>query len=417
MQQYIIKVKTMKFKEYNINKAIKDQLDEMGFVRATDIQHKAIKPILDGEDVMAIAQTGTGKTAAFVIPILHFLTSKTKHQKGIVRCLVMVPTRELAQQIATVFSTIGKQTNIKVLGLFGGVEQEAQIKSLEKGIDVLVSTPGRMFDLISQGYLDVSDVQYLVLDEADLMLSMGFSKDITDILKKIPQKRQTLFFSATIDKKIKSLAYDVVRNAIRIQISPKNPVANSVEHAVAFIEMDDKRFFLENILKEYPEKRILVFVRTKVRAGRVVAAMKRVDIVAEEIHGGVEQQERFAILNRFRSGENLILITTDLSARGIDIPNVDYVINYDLPDDPENYVHRCGRTGRGEKKGQAISFCSSSEKQLLTEIEEYTGEEIMHYDIHPDDYKEILTDTEDSTYNWKKLLDDANIEDGTEEDW
>lgn len=407
----------MKFKEYNINKAIKDQLDEMGFVRATDIQHKAIKPILDGEDVMAIAQTGTGKTAAFVIPILHFLTSKTKHQKGIVRCLVMVPTRELAQQIATVFSTIGKQTNIKVLGLFGGVEQEAQIKSLEKGIDVLVSTPGRMFDLISQGYLDVSDVQYLVLDEADLMLSMGFSKDITDILKKIPQKRQTLFFSATIDKKIKSLAYDVVRNAIRIQISPKNPVANSVEHAVAFIEMDDKRFFLENILKEYPEKRILVFVRTKVRAGRVVAAMKRVDIVAEEIHGGVEQQERFAILNRFRSGENLILITTDLSARGIDIPNVDYVINYDLPDDPENYVHRCGRTGRGEKKGQAISFCSSSEKQLLSEIEEYTGEEIMHYDIHPDDYKEILTDTEDSTYNWKKLLDDANIEDGTEEDW
>lgn len=417
LQQCIIKVSTMKFKEYNINKAIKDQLDEMGFVRATDIQRKAIKPILDGEDVMAIAQTGTGKTAAFVIPILHFLTSKTKYQKGIVRCLVMVPTRELAQQIAMVFSTIGKQTNIKVLGLFGGVEQEAQIKSLEKGIDVLVSTPGRMFDLISQGYLDVSAVQYLVLDEADLMLSMGFSKDITDILKKIPQKRQTLFFSATIDKKIKSLAYDVVRNAIRIQISPKNPVANSVEHAVAFIEMDDKRFFLENILKEYPEKRILVFVRTKVRAGRVVAAMKRVGIVAEEIHGGVEQQERFAILNRFRSGENLILITTDLSARGIDIPNVDYVINYDLPDDPENYVHRCGRTGRGEKKGQAISFCSSSEKQLLIEIEEYTGEEIMHYDIHPDDYKEILTDTDDSTYNWQKLLDDANIEDGTEEVW
>lgn len=407
----------MKFKEYNINQAIKDQLDDMGFVRATDIQHKAIKPILDGEDVMAIAQTGTGKTAAFVIPILHFLTSKTKYKKGIVRCLVMVPTRELAQQIAMVFTTIGKQTNIKVLGLFGGVEQEAQIKSLDKGVDVLVSTPGRMFDLISQGHLDVSSVQYLVLDEADLMLSMGFSKDITDILKKIPQKRQTLFFSATIDKKIKSLAYDVVRNAIRIQISPKNPVAKSVEHAVAFIEMDDKRFFLENILKEYPEKRILVFVRTKVRAGRVLAAMKRVDIVAEEIHGGVEQQERFAILNRFRSGENLILITTDLSARGIDIPNVDYVINYDLPDDPENYVHRCGRTGRGEKNGQAISFCASAERQLLTEIEEYTGEEIMHYDIHPDDYKEILTDTDDSTYNWQKLLDDANIEDGTEDEW
>ena len=284
-------------------------------------------------------------------------------------------------------------------------------------MDVLVSTPGRMFDLIAQGHLDVSNVEFLILDEADLMLAMGFNKDIQDILKKIPKKRQTLFFSATIDKKIKSLAYDVVKNAIRIQISPKNPVAKSVEHAVAFIEMDDKRFFLENILKEYPDKRILVFVRTKVRAGRVVAAMKRVEIDSEEIHGGIEQKQRFAILERFRSGENLILITTDVSARGIDIPNVDYVINYDLPEDPENYVHRCGRTGRGEKNGQALSFCAPSEKALLTEIEEYTGEEIMHYDIHPDDYKEILTDSDYPTYNWQKLIDQANQEDGTEDKW
>lgn len=407
----------MKFKDYNINKAILEQLDAMGFVRATDIQYKAIKPILDGEDVMAIAQTGTGKTAAFAIPVLHFLSKKSKYSTSSVRCLVLVPTRELSQQIADVFVEIGKKTTVKVLGLYGGVEQDHQINMLKKGVDVLVSTPGRMFDLIAQGHLDVSNVEFLILDEADLMLAMGFNKDIQDILKKIPKKRQTLFFSATIDKKIKSLAYDVVKNAIRIQISPKNPVAKSVEHAVVFIEMDDKRFFLENILKEYPDKRILVFVRTKVRAGRVVAAMKRVEIDSEEIHGGIEQKQRFAILERFRSGENLILITTDVSARGIDIPNVDYVINYDLPEDPENYVHRCGRTGRGEKNGQALSFCAPSEKALLTEIEEYTGEEIMHYDIHPDDYKEILTDSDDPTYNWQKLIDQANQEDGTEDKW
>lgn len=407
----------MKFKDYNINKAILDQLDAMGFVRATDIQYKAIKPILDGEDVMAIAQTGTGKTAAFAIPVLHFLSKKSKYSKNSVRCLVMVPTRELAQQIANVFSEIGKKTSVKVLGLYGGVEQDKQIEALQKGVDVLVATPGRMFDLIAQGHLDVSHTEFLILDEADLMLSLGFNKDIQDILKKISKKRQTLFFSATIDKKIKSLAYDVVKNAIRIQISPNNPVANSVEHAVAFIEMDDKRFFLENILKEYPEKRILVFVRTKVRAGRVVAAMKRVGIDLEEIHGGIEQKNRFAILDRFRKGENLVLITTDVSARGIDIPNVDYVINYDLPDDPENYVHRCGRTGRGEKRGQALSFCAQDERPLLKAIEEYTGEEIEHYDIHPDDYKEILNDVDDPNYNWQRLIDLANKEDGTEDKW
>lgn len=408
----------MKFNEYNINKQILDQLDSMGFVRATDIQFKAIKPILDGEDVMAIAQTGTGKTAAFAIPVLHKLAQeRNKFNKNNVRCLVLVPTRELSQQIADVFQTIGKRTSIRVLGLYGGVEQDKQIEALQNGVDVLVSTPGRMFDLIAQGHLDVSRVEFLILDEADLMLAMGFNKDIQDILRKIPSRRQTLFFSATIDKKIKSLAYDVVKNAIRIQISPKNPVAKSVEHAVAFIEMDDKRFFLENILKEYPEKRILVFVRTKIRAGRVVAAMKRAGIESEEIHGGIEQKDRFSILSRFRSGENLVLITTDVSARGIDIPNVDYVINYDLPDDPENYVHRCGRTGRGEKNGQALSFCSNDERVLLTDIEEYTGEEIMHYDIHPDDYKEILNDSDDQVFNWQKLLDQANIEDGTQDKW
>jgi ATP-dependent RNA helicase RhlE len=407
----------MKFDDYLIATEVKQQLDKMGFKKPTDIQFKAIKPILEGEDVMAVAQTGTGKTAAFAIPVLHKLhTSKNSKYKGI-RCLVMVPTRELAKQIAAVFKEIGKNTSIKTFGLFGGVEQEQQIRTLKNGIDVLVSTPGRMFDLIHQGHIDIHKLEFLVLDEADLMLDLGFFKDIEDVLKHIPKKRQTLFFTATISKKIKSLAYSVVKDAIRIQISPKNPVAKNIDHAVAFIEMDDKRFFLENILKEYPENKFIVFARTKVRVERVVAAMERVGLRTEALHGGIEQKDRFAILDRFRQGENNVLITTDLASRGIDIPTMDYVINYDLPDDPENYVHRCGRTGRGRKRGQALSFCSAGEMNLLEAIEEYTGEEIERYEITNDDYKSILDDFDDPTHNWGKLIDQANKEDGKEELW
>jgi ATP-dependent RNA helicase RhlE len=242
-------------------------------------------------------------------------------------------------------------------------------------------------------------------------------KDIQDVLKHLSRKRQTLFFTATINKKIKSLAYDVVKDAIRIQISPKNPVARNVEHAIAFVEMDDKRFFLENILKEYEEKKFIVFIRTKVRVERVVAAMERVGIKTEALHGGIDQKERFAVLDRFRSGDNRVLITTDVAARGIDIPTMDYVINYDLPDDPENYVHRCGRTGRGMNKGQALSFCSDGERDLVTAIQEYTGEEIEHYEIDREDYDAILNDSDDPNYDWKKLIDKANKEDGTEDVW
>jgi ATP-dependent RNA helicase RhlE len=407
----------MKFSDYQISPLIKAQLEEMGYKKPTDIQFKAIRHILEGEDVMAVAQTGTGKTAAFAIPVIDRLEKKKRRNYKGVRCLVMVPTRELAKQISGVFNEIGKRTTVKSFGLYGGVEQEQQIRMLKSGLDVMVTTPGRMFDLIAQGYLDISGLEFLVLDEADLMLDLGFMKDIQDVLKHIPRKRQTLFFTATINKKIKSLAYDVVKDAIRIQISPKNPVAKNVDHAVAFIEMDDKRFFLENILKEYEEKKFIVFARTKVRVERVVAAMERVGVKTEALHGGIDQKERFAILDRFRSGENRVLITTDVAARGIDIPTMDYVINYDLPDDPENYVHRCGRTGRGTSKGQALSFCSEGERVLLSAIEEYTGEEIEHYEIDRNDYDSILNDSDDPTYDWKKLIDKANKEDGTEDVW
>lgn len=408
----------MKFDDYRISPAIKQQLKAMGLNKPTDIQFKAIDPILKGEDVLAIAQTGTGKTAAFVIPVLEILDLKSRQKRHSgVKCLVLAPTRELAIQISKVFAEIGKELKIVSSCIHGGVEQDPQINKLNRGVDVLVATPGRMFDLVSQGHLDVSKLEILVLDEADLMLDLGFIKDITDLMKHIPKKRQTLFFSATITKKIKQLAYSVVKDAIRIQISPNNPVAKNIDHAVAFIEMDDKRFFLENVLKEYPTHKFVVFVRTKVRAERVQAAMARVDISTEFLHGGVAQEERFLVLDRFRSGENKVLVTTDVSARGIDIPNVDYVINYDLPDVPENYVHRVGRTGRGKNKGQALAFCSQEERVFLEEIEKYTGEEIEKYELSKGEYLDILAESEDLSKDWKTMLKNANKEDGTELEW
>lgn len=395
----------MKFEDYHIEPSIKAQLEVLGFKRPTDIQFKTIGHVLAGEDVMAVAQTGTGKTAAYAIPIIDMIVKNKRTGVRGVQCLVLVPTRELSKQIANVFREIGKQSKIKAFGLFGGVEQEQQIRTLDNGIDVLVSTPGRMFDLISQGHLDISRINHLVLDESDLMLDRGFSKDIFDVKMKLRRKHQTLFFSATISKEIKKVAYKMVKDAIRIQISPKNPVAKNITHALIRVEMDDKRFFLENILKEYPEQKVLVFTRTKVRAERVLAAMNRVGLEGDVLHGGVEQDDRFAIIEKFEKGLIRLLITTDVAARGIDIPDVEYVINYDLPDNPENYVHRCGRTGRGKKLGQALSFCSSTEEDLLDNIQSYTGQEIEEYDISKSDYRAILEDTDDATDDWQSLID------------
>lgn len=408
----------MKFDDYKISPVIKKQLGTLGLTKPTDIQFKAIEPILKGEDVLAIAQTGTGKTAAFVIPILELLDQKSRSKRPDgVKCLVLAPTRELAIQITGVFQTIGRGLKVVSTCIHGGVEQDPQIAKLNAGVDVLVATPGRMFDLVSQGHLNMSRLEILVLDEADHMLDLGFIKDIEDLTKHIPKKRQTLFFSATITKKIKTLAYSLVREAIRIQISPKNPIAKNIDHAVVFIEMDHKRFFLENVLKEYDTQKFVVFVRTKIRAERVVAAMKRVAVETEFLHGGVEQKDRFAILDKFRSGETRVLVTTDVAARGIDIPDVDYVINYDLPDVPENYVHRVGRTGRGKRRGQALAFCSTEEKVYLAEIETYTGEHIEHYELTNGQYEDILGSTDDGVYNWKKMINDANKFDGTEDEW
>ncbi|WP_282773767.1 DEAD/DEAH box helicase [Phaeodactylibacter xiamenensis] len=402
----------MKFKDYNLHPQLQKGIEKAGLKRPTDIQYKSIPGILKGEDVLAVAQTGTGKTAAFAIPILHKLhvqKQQARRDDGM-RCLVMTPTHELALQVAKVFQDLGAHTLVKTMALIGGVDQEPQIEALKKGVDVLVATPGRFFDLISQGHLRPERIQILVLDEADHMLDLGFLQDISDLHRKLPAKRQTLFFSATINLHIKKMAYALInQQAIRIQISPKDPVSKNVDHYVAAIEMDDKRFFLERIIKENPDSKILVFVRTKVRAERVSKAMERVGIKALTIHSDKDQQDRSAVLQQFREGAIRVLIATDVSARGIDIPDVTYVINYDLPEQAENYVHRVGRTGRGKARGQALSFCSPNETELLEAIEGYIGKAIKILDVERGEYENTRLLSEDAGLSLEDIL--SEIED------
>ncbi|QZT36828.1 DEAD/DEAH box helicase [Halosquirtibacter xylanolyticus] len=395
----------MRFDQYSLIPQIKENLSKKGLKKPTDIQFKSIPHILKGEDVLAIAQTGTGKTAAFAIPVIHKIhLLKVKKRASGIRCLVMVPTRELCMQIAEVFNDLGKKTKVVTKSIFGGVEQDAQIDTLNKGVDIVVATPGRMFDLISQGHLKLDHIEVLVLDEADQMLDKGFYHDIKSLQRHIPKRRQTLFFSATIDEKIKKLAYSLVINPIRIQISPKNPVARNVDHSIVKVKMDDKRFFLERFVKENEDKKILVFVRTKVRAERVMKAMSRVNIECLTLHGDKDQSERIQTLDKFKKGEINILVATDVSARGIDIPNVEFVINYDIPEEADNYVHRVGRTGRGRSKGKAISFVSKEENELIFAIEEYTGDKIKEIKINLDDYQDTIDYSDDVSQSWQSLI-------------
>jgi ATP-dependent RNA helicase RhlE len=397
----------MKFENYHISEAIKQNLAQLGFKRPTDIQFKSIPSIINGEDVLAVAQTGTGKTAAFAIPLVDRIhrDKSSKHSPGI-KCLVMVPTRELAMQIGDVFNGIAKRTKVKAFSLIGGVEQDAQIKRLQDGIDILITTPGRMFDLIHQGFIRLDRIETLVLDEADHMLDLDFIKDIKSVKRMLTRRHQTLFFSATINPEIKKLAFSQVNStAIRIQISPDDPVAANVSHAVMFVEIDDKRFFLESFIHKHPDSKIIVFVRTRVRAERVAKAMERVQIHAIALHGAQDQDQRSEAMNRFKEGGCHILIATDVSARGIDIPDVNYVINYDLPDKAENYVHRVGRTGRGIKKGIALSFCSKEERGRLEEIRQFLKKEIEVIKLGKKEYAQTLDLSEKKT-GVKALIED-----------
>lgn len=397
----------MKFEHYHFVPALKRNLQSLGFRKPTDIQYKSIPPILRGEDVLAIAQTGTGKTAAYAIPTIQLLsTGRSLKVDYSVRCIVMVPTHELSIQVAGVFEKLMTGLDLQVLGLFGGVGQDLQIEQLRQGVDVLVATPGRMFDLASQGFLLFNRVEMLILDEADHMLELGFIKDMRQLIANIPRGKQTLFFSATINEHVKDLAYGLVRHPVRIQISPDDPVSKNIDHAVAFVEMDDKRFFLERIIKEHPESKILVFVRTKVRAERVVKALQRVDVASQTIHGDKDEHEREQIMIHFQEGSNKVLVATDVSSRGIDIPNVEFVVNYDLPEVAENYVHRVGRTGRGVHRGTAISFCSSGERELLAEIEGFLDKTVAVMSINKAEYELTVDFSKESEHDWKSLLDE-----------
>lgn len=398
----------MKFEKYNFDPKVKRGLSDLEFKRPTDIQYKSIPNILKGEDLLAIAQTGTGKTAAFAIPIIDILQSKKNKTTG-VKCLVLAPTHELAMQIDEVFKKIAKYTSLRTAVVIGGVDQAPQIEQLKKGVDVVIATPGRMFDLISQGYLETSKVEILVLDEADYMLALGFIKDIKQLMYKLPKRRQTLFFSATINDKIKKIAYSLVRqSAIRIQLSPKDPVAKNIEHGVIFMDMDHKRYFLERVVTENPEAKILAFVRTKVRAERVMKAMGRVGIEALTIHGDKDQEERTQVLQQFRSGTSNLLIATDVTARGIDIPAIQIVINYDLPDEAENYVHRVGRSGRGKNKGFAYSFCAEEEKEVLAEIQGFLEKEISVIKVDKKEYSDTLNIEREREDDYMALMEEIN---------
>jgi ATP-dependent RNA helicase RhlE len=379
----------MKFEQYNLLPELQKSLDEMGFKKPTDIQFKALPGILKGEDVMAIAATGTGKTAAYAIPIIHKLGSSHRQYKGI-RALVLAPTRELAAQIHALFVQLCRYTDLLPVAITGGVEQDPQIEQLNEEADIVVATPGRIFDLMAQGHLRLHAVEVWVLDESDRMMDLGFLKDILDISQKLPHKHQTLFFSATIHEALKKKAYSLVKNAIRIQISPKHMVSKNVQHQVMMVGMDDKRFFLERIIQQHPEATMMVFVRTQVRAQRVQAAMQRVGLSTLCIHGGMEQQDRFAAMQAFTRGQQKVLITTDVSARGIDVKSMAFVINYDIPDVAENYVHRVGRTGRGMQKGYALSFCDPEELPLLQAVEAYIGRPIDRLEIDSSDYGATL---------------------------
>ncbi|MFW5887124.1 MAG: DEAD/DEAH box helicase [Bacteroidota bacterium] len=399
----------MKFNQYNFVPGLKKNIEILGFKRPTDIQYKSISPILNRDDVLAVAQTGTGKTVAFALPIIQILYErKNKKPNNNPRCIVMVPTHELAMQVNEVFTQLSRGMSITPTGIFGGVEQESQIEKLQKGVDIVVATPGRLFDLNSQGYLSLEGVEILVLDEADHMLELGFKHDMDQLIKKIPRRRQVLFFSATINKHVKDLVYSLVQKPVRIEVSPKDPVSRNIDHSVAFIQMDDKRFFLEKIIKENPEKKILIFVRTKVRAERVYKALLRVEIESQVMHGDKTQKERTNVMKLFKEGSAKVVVATDVSARGIDIPNVEIVVNYDLPEEVENYVHRVGRTGRGTRKGTAISFCSEQEKETLEKIEEYLGKKIAKLEIDKEEYEKITDLSGDKQHDWRVLLQEAN---------
>ncbi len=372
----------MTFKELNIAAPILAAIEEKGYTVPTPIQEKAIPAALAQRDVLGCAQTGTGKTASFAMPIIqHIQTDKeTMNRKGI-KALILTPTRELALQISECIGDYAKYTRVHHGVIFGGVNQHPQVKMLQKGTDILVATPGRLLDLMNQGYIHLESVQYFVLDEADRMLDMGFIHDIKRILPKLPKAKQTLFFSATMPPSIVSLTSTLLKNPVKIQITPVSSTTDTVEQFIYFVKKEEKGHLLISLLRKAENQSVLVFSRTKHNADRIVRSLNKAGIGSQAIHGNKSQAARQAALGNFKSGRTRVMVATDIASRGIDINELPLVINYDLPDVPETYVHRIGRTGRAGNTGTALTFCSQEERKLVNNIQKLTGKKLCKAEL------------------------------------
>ena len=375
----------MTFKDLHIIEPILRALKNEGYTHPTPIQEQAIPILLRGKDLLGCAQTGTGKTAAFATPILQQLYLDRHQDVGRrkIRVLVVTPTRELAIQIADSFTTYGKFTGIKNTVVFGGVKQGAQTDALRRGVDVLVATPGRLLDLMNQGFITLKNIEYFVLDEADHMLDMGFIHDIRKIITKLPEKRQSLFFSATMPHAIMSLSRNILGKPEKVTIMPEQATAEKVNQAVYFVSKKSKIKLLIHILKTEDVSSVLIFSRTKHGANKIVKLLARADIKAVAIHGNKSQGARQKALNDFKSGHINVLVATDIAARGIDVEELSHVINYDLPNIPETYVHRIGRTARAGASGIALSFCDAEEKAYLRDIQKLIDQTVPVITDHP----------------------------------
>ncbi|MDD2578989.1 MAG: DEAD/DEAH box helicase [Eubacteriales bacterium] len=376
----------MQFKSLGIDPAILKALDQEQYEIPTPIQTQAIPPALAGRDLLGIAQTGTGKTAAFAIPILQRLMNETVQKsqgRSPIRALILTPTRELALQIGDSFRAYGRHVRLRTSVIFGGVSQHPQEQALRQGIDILVATPGRLKDLMGQGLIDLGQIRILTLDEADRMLDMGFIHDVRQIIAKTPAKKQTLFFSATMPKEIADLSRSLLQQPVRVEVTPEQPTVEAIEQSVYFVNKRNKRHLLQHLLQSSDITSALVFTRTKHGADRVVRDLVRADIQAQAIHGNKSQNARQAALSNFRNRRTRVLVATDIAARGIDIDELSHVINFDLPEIPESYVHRIGRTGRAGHGGVALSFCDVEERKLLQAIERFCRRRIPTVEKHP----------------------------------
>ena len=368
----------MTFRELHIIEPILKALSEKGYSIPTPIQEQAIPVVLNKRDMLGCAQTGTGKTAAFAIPIIQHLSQENRQNGKYreIKALVLTPTRELAIQINDCITDYTKYTSLRHCVIFGGVNQNPQTEKLRKGVDILIATPGRLLDLMNQGFVDLSYIRYFVLDEADRMLDMGFIQDIKRILPKLPRKRQTLLFSATMPEAIASLSKSILYNPKRVDITPESSVVETIEQYIYMVEKQQKKDLLVSVLNESNGKSALVFSRTKHGADKIAKNLCRSGIGSEAIHSNKSQMARQRALANFKSGKTRVMVATDIAARGIDINELPLVINYDLPDAAETYVHRIGRTGRAGNTGLALTFCSQEEQSMLKSIQKLTGEKI-----------------------------------------